>query len=397
MDQRRHIIAPILPLAGCLIAGIAVTAPVLAIAPILTDGRILLIILAALIVITSLYRYHPRLQTAGIYLCTFVIGLLLTIRPEIPKPLLLQNAETNMLHYRAQLLNVFMEQDIGADDYAVLAAMTLGDKSGLTPEIREVYNITGAGHILALSGLHLGILYMLISLITVGSRWRMASQIVTILSIWAFAMLTGLSPSVVRSATMLTVYGLLSIGQRQGASINVLAFTAIIMLAINPQSLWDIGFQMSFMSVLSILAFFPMLNELIPLRYQQHHYLVRILWSTTLLSITAQLGVAPLIAFYFHRAATYFLLANFVVVPCAYVILIGALVLLITGWPPVASLLVMVISGMNEALQWIAALPFSSFDGLHLVPAQVVLIYVIIACLYVLTRIFIPKLCPTPY
>ena len=120
--------------------------------------------------------------------------------------------------------------------------MALCDKSALTKELRETYSKTGASHILALSGLHLGIIYALLSMLIVGRRWQMITQVAIILSIWAFVFLVGMSASVVRSAVMLTVYALLAIGHRHKMSVNTLAFTAIVMLLVTPKALFDVGF-----------------------------------------------------------------------------------------------------------------------------------------------------------
>ena len=131
--------------------------------------------------------------------------------------------------------------------------MVLGDKSALTQELRDVYAVTGASHVLALSGLHLSIIFMLLTLLLGGSRsFTLHSSLFTILSVWAFVFLVGMSTSVVRSATMLTVYALLSLGHRDKMSVNTLAFTAIVMLAVSPLSLYDVGFQ-----IRALLLLFP--------------------------------------------------------------------------------------------------------------------------------------------
>lgn len=300
----------------------------------------------------------------------------------------LQRTRLRLLRIRSHLTERYQSAGITNASYAVIAAMTLGDKSSLTPDIRDTYAITGASHILALSGLHLGIIYWLVTLLMVGRRWRMAAQVVTILAIWAFAFLTGLSPSVVRSAIMLTVYALLSIGYRQGASVNVLAFTAIVMLVTSPLSVFDIGFQMSFLAVLSILLFHPLLYGLIPLPWLQRHTAVRWLWGLTVLSVSAQMGVAPLIAFYFHRFSTYFLLSNFIVVPEAYLILVGALVLLLSGSTLVATALTAVASLANRLLGVVASLPMASIERLQPSVLQTLMVYVVIGCIYFLLLVF---------
>lgn len=364
-------IAPLLPVACCLIAGIVIGRyyPV-------GEGW-LLCGLCGVLLITLLLRYHPRWQTAGIWLATILLGMIIIQYP-LPDSEMVQRAGERMLAYRDQLLRQYQQWGIGEENYAIVAAMTLGDKTALTPEIRESFNITGAGHVLAISGLHLGILYMMVSFLVRGLRLRIVTQVLTILLIWAFAFLVGMSPSVVRSATMLTIYGLLSLGYRQKMSINVLAFTTIVLLVLKPQSLFDIGFQMSFLAVLAILLFYPLFNSVFSERWLMEHRLVRWLWGMTALSLSAQIGVAPLIAFYFHRFSTYFLLSNFVVIPCAYLILVGAILLFVMRLQVVATALTAVTTWMRQALDAIATLPYASIDGLYSTLSQTILIYIFI-------------------
>ena len=262
--------------------------------------------------------------------------------------------------------------------------MALGDKSALTKDLREVYAVTGASHVLALSGLHLGIIYTLLSLLIVGRRWQMVSQMLIVLCIWAFVFLVGMSTSVVRSATMLTVYALLSLGYRDKMTVNTLAFTAIVMLMVHPLSLYDVGFQMSFMAVLAILVFMPLLEGLFPTEYLLSHQTVRWLWSMVAVSVSAQIGVAPLIAYYFGRFSTFFLLTNFIVIPAATLILWLSPVVLL--FPSLAYLLLYIVKCLNTVLEQMAAWPGASIEALHPTVLQTVMIYVVILCItYILT------------
>lgn len=162
--QVRHqlFIVPLLPVACCLIAGIVIGRyyPV-------GEGW-LLCGLCGVLLITLLLRYHPRWQTAGIWLATILLGMIIIQYP-LPDSEMVQRAGERMLAYRDQLLRQYQQWGIGEENYAIVAAMTLGDKTALTPDIRESFNITGAGHVLAISGLHLGILYMMVSFLVRGS------------------------------------------------------------------------------------------------------------------------------------------------------------------------------------------------------------------------------------
>ena len=292
----------------------------------------------------------------------------------------LQRLQLRFLHYRHHLLNRYRTQTADDEQYAVLAAMTLGDKSALTKDLKEKYSVTGASHILALSGLHLGIIYFLLFRLTLGRRHFWFSQVVIILSIWAFAFLTGLSTSVVRSATMISIYALFSVAGRHRSPVNLLCFTAIVMLLVNPASLYDVGFQLSFSAVLAILLLMPLFESFFPENYFVGRPIQRYIYNMVGLSFAAQIGVAPLIAYHFGRFSTYFLLTNFLVIPAATMILYGALLVVVV--PSLAPALFWVVGLLNKALGWISQMPCSSIDGLHPSVLQICLLYVVFFCFY---------------
>ena len=189
-----------------------------------------------------------------------------------------------------------------------------------------------------------------------------------------------MSTSVVRSAVMLSTYALFSLGQRDKMSVNTLAFTAIVMLMINPMSLFDVGFQMSYMAVFSILLFLPLFESFVSHDFMMSHRIVKWGWGMVTVSYAAQIGVAPLIAYYFGRFSTYFLLTNFIVVPAAVVIILLSLVVMMI--PSLAYLLLYMVSLLNTVLTTIARIPGASIDGLHPTIIQTTMIYVIIVAVY---------------
>ena len=194
--------------------------------------------------------------------------------------------------------------------------------------------------------------------------------------------LVGLPISVVRAAAMLSVYAFLSLFHRNKMSVNTLAFTAIIMLLFNPLALYDVGFQLSFLAVFSILLWHPLFQSVFSQQYLLSHRPVMWGWSLVGLSCAAQIGVAPLIAYYFGRFSTYFLLTNFVVVPAATLILYLSLLVLFI--PPLTFLLVFVVGFLNKTLTLIASIPGASIEGLHPTVLQVTMVYVIIGAVYLL-------------
>lgn len=296
----------------------------------------------------------------------------------------LQRTRLFFLRLRHRLLLRYQALPADEDVYGVLAAMTLGDKSALKPDVRDVYDDSGVSHVLALSGLHVGMIYMLLTGFTLRRARFWLSQVLIVTAIWAFAFLTGLSTSVMRSAVMISLYAIFASRNRGRSSLNVLAFAAIVMLVVDTHALTDIGFQLSFASVFSILLFVPLFELL----WHPRFFLMRWLWSLTAISVAAQLGVAPLIAYYFGRLSTWFLLANFIVIPAATVIVYGALLTLL--FPPLGQLLVWIVKLLNYALGAIAALPFASIDGLHPSILQVVLIYVLVVLFYLFARRLFP-------
>jgi competence protein ComEC len=280
----------------------------------------------------------------------------------------------------------------GGEAYAVVAAMALGDKSALTQELRDIYAITGASHVLALSGLHLSIIFMLLTLLF-GNRHFftfspshfftfLPSYLFTLTSVWSFVFLVGIPVSVVRSATMLTVYALLSLGHRDKMSVNTLAFTALLVLIVSPLSLFDIGFQMSYLSVFAILLIVPLSERLFPVGYLMTHRVIRWLWGMVAVSCAAQIGVAPLVAYYFGRLPVYFLLTNFIVIPAATLILWLSPVVFL--FPSLAYILLYIVSVLNTLLTTIASIPGASIDGLHPTKLQTTMTYVVIVACYLL-------------
>lgn len=333
----------------------------------------------------SLWRYE-HLQSAAIVFCFVVLGAVLMQRAQQDTSSIsrLDRSKTYFLEKRNELLERLSDHGVDGSVYAVVAAMTLGDKSQLTNELRKTYAITGASHILALSGLHLGIIYTLLSLLLSRRRWWIVSQVVIIVCIWLYVFLVGMTVSVVRSAVMITVYALLSLGHRDKMSVNTLAFAAIVMLLFNPLSLFDVGFQLSFLAVLAILLFYPLFEGVWSQPFLMDHRVFKWLWTMLSVSCAAQIGVAPLIVYYFGRFSCFFLLTNLLVVPAATLILYLSLVVLLI--PSLAYLLIYMVDTLNHLLTWVATLPGVSIEGLHPTLLQVSMVYVIIMAVYLLLR-----------
>lgn len=371
--------APLVKIAVGLMVGIVMTRYIVLPFPLFP------LLVGVVLLAGSLWRYE-HLQSAAIVFCFVVLGAVLMQRAQQDTSSIsrLDRSKTYFLEKRNELLERLSDHGVDGSVYAVVAAMTLGDKSQLTNELRKTYAITGASHILALSGLHLGIIYTLLSLLLSRRRWWIVSQVVIIVCIWLYVFLVGMTVSVVRSAVMITVYALLSLGHRDKMSVNTLAFAAIVMLLFNPLSLFDVGFQMSFMAVLAILLFYPLFEGVWSQSFLMDHRVFKWLWTMLSVSCAAQIGVAPLIVYYFGRFSCFFLLTNLLVVPAATLILYLSLVVLLI--PSLAYLLIYIVDALNRLLTWIATLPGVSIEGLHPTLLQVSMAYVIIMAVYLLLR-----------
>ncbi len=370
-------------------------------------------LMAATSLATLWVKRYPLTQSVTILACFFSLGMSISpngkehniVRLEnghlirrntswqqpndISKPSHLERARLTASQWRGKLIKrLEADGNSDSDAMAVVAAMTLGEKSGVSKQLRETYSVSGASHVLALSGLHLGIIYMLLTTLTLGRKRFWLSQLIVILSIWAFAFLTGLSTSIVRAAIMITIYSAFAVGGRTNAPLGVLCFTALVMLLTDSSLIFDIGFQLSFMAMAGILLFMPVMRGYVSAKWLQKHRLARWFFGLIAVSIAAQLGTAPLVMYHFGRFPTWFLLTNLVVIPFATAILYSAVLALII--PAATGILICLAKGLNDALAVISRLPLSSINGIHLSIIQVLLMYVIVGIIYTIALRLMP-------
>lgn len=284
--------------------------------------------------------------------------------------------------YREKVIALYRQLGFTGDELAVLSALTIGDKTELSESVRESYSIAGASHILALSGLHIGLLYAFLFFILrpvarKGRTGRCVRSVSLLVLLWAFAFFTGLSPSVVRSVTMFSILALADIFGRQPFSLNTLAATAWFMLLCDPAGLFDVGFQLSFLAVASILLIQRPVYRLFTVRNR----VGKSVWGLMSVSIAAQIGTAPLVMFYFSQFSVHFLLTNLLVIPLITIILYAAIfMLLLTPFPWLQIWAAVgvrkLLEGLNLFVRWVEQLPCSSVDGIWLYQLEVCGIYV---------------------
>lgn len=233
---------------------------------------------------------------------------------------------------RLSILRFYRSLGLEEDNYAFIAAVTLGYKAYLPDNIKEAFRASGTAHLLAVSGLHTGVIYLLLSFLLsfLGNKGTglHIRQWLIIGSLWCYAFLTGLSPSVTRAVIMLSLYCLSRLKGKRGFTSNTLAAAAFLILIFHPHSLFDISFQMSFGAVFSILWFQPRIAALLhPKNRVATH-----LWELMTLSLSAQLGLFPMVLHYFGTFPTWFFLSNILVVPLMGLIFYSLLPMLFTGW-----------------------------------------------------------------
>ena len=304
------------------------------------------------------------------------------------------------LDYRAKVVGLYRSLGFETDELAVLAALTVGDKEELSDDIVETYSVSGASHVLALSGLHIGFLYALLLFVLrpLWRRWRRLKPLLLLLLVFflvSFAFFTGLSSSVVRSVVMFSLLAFAGLQPEKPLTLNTLAATAFLMLLCKPVWLFDVGFQLSFSAVAAIVLVQPKLYAL----WKVDNRFLRYLWGLMTVSMAAQLGTAPLVIFYFSRFSTHFLLTNLWVIPMVSLVLYSAVFLLIlTPLPFVQHLFARVVEALvhvqNEVLRWIERLPGAAVDDIWLDIWGVLLVYLFLGMTYYgFLRLTVRRIC----
>lgn len=256
------------------------------------------------------------------------------------------------------------------DSRQIAKALLLGYKKQMDPEISQAYSSTGAMHILAVSGLHVGIIYgfffLFVKPFRLKWRARVAYLSLIILIIWCYACITGLSPSVLRAATMFTFVAFAQMKSRSPSIFNPIALSAMILLLFDPLLLYSVGFQLSYLALLGILLIQPLLVRLWLPPYRWLEYC----WQISTVGIAAQIATFPVSAYYFHQFPSYFILSNLIAIPAAFLIMaVGVPFLLLSSVPIVSSALAWMtdwmIRMMNFLIFWMGSLPGASVKDIY--------------------------------
>jgi competence protein ComEC len=301
-----------------------------------------------------------------------------------------QSGETSIFLFanqlREKLLSIFEKYKIEGQEFAVASALMVGYKEKIDAEITRAYAGAGAMHVLAVSGLHVGIIYMVINYLLFflnrNLQGIIIKALITIVILWLYALVTGLSPSVLRASTM---FSIIIIGKALGRNSNIynsLAVSAVALLMINPFLIMEVGFQLSYLAVIGIVYLQPKIYNLLNINNKLLDYV----WGLTAVSFSAQLATFPLGLLYFHQFPNYFLLSNLVVIPGAVLIIhLGVLLFIISPFEFIASFVSKIFNaflyGLNYAVKWIEKLPYSITEGVYVTVFETWVIYAMIAAL----------------
>ncbi len=295
---------------------------------------------------------------------------------------------------RDKMMHILEKRGLTGDEFAVVSAILLGYDDRMEPELRNLYAGAGALHVLCVSGLHVGIIFMIVSVVLKGlhktKKERMIKFVLLLASIWAYAFITGLAPSVLRAGAMFSLLSWRELAKEKSNSYNVVAASAFILLAIDPYLIAKIGFQLSYSAVLGIIA----LNNLLYKQLAFKNFVADYIWKLVVVSVAAQIGTFPLSIYYFHQFPVYFLLANIIVIPLVWLIVYTGIATLVlsTFWSllssVIAKLLYFQVFLLNYAVELVNKLPHAKIDGLIFLFPQMVAVYLLI---FLIVRFYVKK------
>lgn len=287
---------------------------------------------------------------------------------------------------RENVLHIITKYIPGEKEAGLAEALLVGYKDDLDKTLVQSYSNTGVVHIIAISGMHLGLIYWLLNILLSPFKKRKQTKwlvpVLIITGLWLFSLLAGGGPSILRSAVMFTCIVIGESAERKTFIYNSLAASAFMLLCINPFWLWDAGFQLSYTAVLSIVIFMkPIYNW-----FYFKNKMVDGIWKLMAVTLAAQVLTTPVTMFHFHQFPVYFLITNLLAVPLSSLIVLLEIVLCAVGFMPLLAkpagiILHWLIYGMNSFIEHMESLPFSLWNNLQINMLQLLLLYGLIIAL----------------
>lgn len=285
----------------------------------------------------------------------------------------------SLINIRTKVLSILKANIKNPSELSIAQALLIGYRDELDRDLVKAYSNTGVVHIIAISGLHLGMIYGLMLFLFLPFKkykWcKIIKPITIIFVLWIFSFIAGMPPSILRSALM---FSCIAIGEPFGKQSNIfngLAVSAFIILIINPFSLWDVGFQLSYSAVLSIVIFSPYIKRWI---YFKNKILAGI-WNLNSITLSAQILTLPFVLYHFHQFPNLFLFTNLFAVPLSGLILYFELLLLIiSSWNSVAffigGIIEWLIKLMNQFIVKVDRIPFAVCESIQITIVQAIIL-----------------------
>lgn len=329
------------------------------------------------------FDYALYLQRRGIYLQDYITNEDFVIVNENhgPSPVYLS---LYIGDYVERILSKYIASE---RELNMAKAMLIGRREEITPEMEYVYESSGTAHILAVSGLHVGIIYLIFSSIfkfLKRSKLNLIYYSIIFCSIWSFAFITGLSPSAQRAATMLTFILIAEFARRKSSIYNTILASSFFILLFFPNLLFSVSFQLSFTAVFGIVYLYKKIYRLIYVKYR----FINFFWQITALSLSAQIATFPITIYYFNQFPVLFPFTNLIAIPTAIVTIVGGLLLLVTSQLAFVPTLIGKFLGgwvyfYNEIMVFVSKFAFASIDELYLKPTYV---FLIICCVVLMLK-----------
>jgi competence protein ComEC len=283
--------------------------------------------------------------------------------------------------FRENILATMQANILSKKELGVAQALLIGYRDNLDKDLQQTYSNTGIVHVLAISGMHLGLIFWLLNFclcfLDKNQKTRLLKSIIVLTIIWVFALLTGASGSVMRAAVMFTFMQAANLIHRKPSIYNALAASAFVMMVYHPFILADVGFQLSYIAVIGIVALQKYIYNWI---YVKNWWLKKI-WNLMAVSIAAQIVAAPICMFYFHQFPNYFLLANLIAIPLSTVVLFEIIALLVVALiyglaaKALGSIITFTTFLMNCGIEWVDSLPHSVINNLQFSVIQIIILY----------------------
>lgn len=292
---------------------------------------------------------------------------------------------------RTFIMTVFSNSNIDGAYTGLLQSLFLGDKSDLDKDVKKAFMNSGTIHLLAVSGLHAGIIYMLISFILPKSKnkkWKLIRMFIVITLLWTYSITTGFAPSVQRAALMITVVEIGRTNNRNTSILNLLIISLLAILIIYPFSIYAAGMWLSFSAVAGIVYLYPIIYNIVSFRFPPFDWA----WSLIAVSLAAQTGTIPFSLYFFHAFPSYFLLNNLIMVPLLAPVLMLSIVTLIISPLPFLSdissgLLNDLLQFMEQYVVFSGTLPGSQISNITFDMADMVITLALLGLIYAMVHL----------